>query len=53
MSVLFSGVSKNVSKLIDIILSNFKYGTGVYYYKFRIVLINKKHMTLLYVNFKR
>lgn len=47
MSALFNGVSKNVSKLIDIILSNIKYGTGVYFYKFRIILINK---TTYYVN---
>lgn len=41
MSVLFHGVSNNVSELIDIILSNLNYGTGVYFYKFRIILINK------------
>lgn len=54
MSVLFSGVSKDVIKLIDNILSNFKYGTGVYFYKFRNILINKTTYDInIQYNFKR
>lgn len=54
MSVLFNGVSKNGSKSIDNILSNLKYGTNVYFYKFRNILINKTTYDInIQYNFKR